>query len=177
MRVSVRLARLKPDQRQPDRMTCGFEHGTKQYGHVIAIARFQFDHPPGGMQQLNLKNVSRVTDVSPHPIKERADFAETIFGPHVVIPKNLNGFLPDVKIFCAIADQTANQARCHQRPARPCGNAMDDNARNNEAWADIDHRTLWTLNIQKPFNRNYHRLIPAFDFDHGERFLQQAVIG
>src|SRR6266542_442518 len=79
--------------------------GAMQNRHVVAIARLQFEHPSGRVQQLDLENVARVADVAPDPIEESADFAEAIFGTRAVSAEDLDRLLPHVKIFRALADQ------------------------------------------------------------------------
>lgn len=146
MAVYVRLVGPEPDQRQPHRMPCGHQHGAEQNRHIVAIARLQFEHPPGRVQQLDLENVARVANVAPHPIEESADLAEAILGARAMSAEDLDRLLSHVKIFRAIADQTRDQTRSHERSARPSRYAADDDARLDVSRTETDHSSL-TLSI------------------------------
>src|SRR5499426_4920689 len=149
----MRLVASEPDQSQPHRMSRGHQHGAEQNRHVVAIARLQFEHPSGRVQQLDLENVARVADVAPHPIEEGADLAEAILGARAVSAEDLYGLLPHVKIFRALADQLRDQTRSHQRPARPSRHAADDDARLDVSRTKLDHSSL-TLIIGRVAARN-----------------------
>jgi hypothetical protein len=58
------------------------------------------------VQQFDSENVTRVTDVAFHEVKERAHFPHSVLGPYFVRSKNLDGFLPDVKILCSVLDES-----------------------------------------------------------------------
>jgi hypothetical protein len=75
------------------------------------------------VQQLDPKYVAGVSDVSPHPIEQRADFAEAVFRTHGVPSKYLDRFLPHVKVLGASLDQAAYELSGDKRSALSPGYA------------------------------------------------------
>src|SRR5580765_6810616 len=59
--VDMRLVGAKTGQCDSHRMAGGEKHRTEQDRHVVAIPGTQFEHPPGGVQQLDPENVARIT--------------------------------------------------------------------------------------------------------------------
>jgi len=85
-------------------MPGGQQHGTKQDGHVIAIAGPEFEHPSRRMEQFHSENIARVTDVSFHEVKERTNFTHSVLWIHTGGTKDLDGFLSDIEVFRAVLD-------------------------------------------------------------------------
>src|ERR1700730_5035015 len=91
------------------------------------------------MQQLDPENVTRVTNVAFHEVKERTHFTHSVLGPYFVSSKNLDGFLPDIEVFCALLDESGNYPGRRQCAVRPSGYTQDLNARNNISVGPLNH--------------------------------------
>jgi hypothetical protein len=115
------------------------QHRAQKNRHVVAVAGSQFQHPPRGMQQFGMKNVSGVPDVPLNPFEDCEDFAESIFRPYTVSSKNLDRFLPDVEILRAVANQICDQIRSNQRSFWASWNPNNSDARHNKAVAQPNH--------------------------------------
>lgn len=115
------------------------EHRPQQNRHVVAVARPQFQHPPGRMQELHAINVPGIPDIPPDPIEEDADFSPSVLGRHTVQAEDLNGFLADIKILGSLANQPADHSRGDQRAPCSLGHPADCDSRRDESVAECDH--------------------------------------
>src|SRR5437867_253487 len=113
--VEMRAMRSKSDQDQTHGVTGRQQHRAKQDRHVVAVARPKFEHAPRRVQELDAEDVACVADVAAHPVEQRGDFAEAVLGRDAINPEDLDRALADIEIFCPLADELRDNARCRQR--------------------------------------------------------------
>src|SRR6185369_15657729 len=141
-RVEVRPVALEAGEHQTHWMSGRKQHRTEQNRHVVAVARFQLEHPPRRVQQLHAKNVACVTDVSFHKIKERANFSESVLWRHLISTKYFDRFLSYVKIPGALLDQSRDYPCRHQCASRSSRHTQDPNARNDVSAGQLNHSQM-----------------------------------
>ncbi len=133
--VSVRLARAESNEDQPGGVPSGNKHGPQKDCHVVAIARPQFQHPPSAVQQFHTKDIPRIPDVASHPVEQRPNLSDSVFGPNTIAAKDLNCLLADIEVLCPVLNQPSDQAGSDERPRCPFGDSVDSNARYDESTA------------------------------------------
>lgn len=109
MGEQILFSRIEPDEHEAHRMANRYKHGAEQDGHIITISSSQFDHPSRRVQQLDTIDVTCVTYIAFHPLKERTNFTQIIFGPDTALPQKTDGRLSHAKVSRAGSDQICNQ--------------------------------------------------------------------
>jgi hypothetical protein len=96
-------------------MPDGLQQCAEQDYHVVTVPCLELKHPAGGMNHLDAESIFRVTNVLLHPLKERFDLTQIVLRPDVPFEQNVDGFLPHVKVACAVANETFNPSHRFSR--------------------------------------------------------------
>jgi hypothetical protein len=108
-------------------MACCSQHRTQEDRHIVAVAGPQFQHAPGGMEQLGAQNVACIPDIPANPIEYCEDFPKPILCRNPITPEYVDGFLSDQKILGPFANQLGD----HLRRCECTGGSSRDMAEDN----------------------------------------------
>ena len=88
----------------PDRL----QHRSQQDCYVIAITRAQFQHALRRMEHFYTEGILGVAYVLLHPLEQRLDLPQIVFGSDCSLEKDVDSCLADMEIFCPLFDQVAD---------------------------------------------------------------------
>ena len=111
VREKIWPERIGSGQDNTNRVADGLDERAEHDRHVVAVAGLQFQHPPGGMEDLDPEGIFRVTHVTLHPPKQRIDLTQIVFGEHAALQQDVDGLLAHVKVTRAVADETPDMCR------------------------------------------------------------------
>ena len=111
VREKIGPERIGSGQDNTNRVADGLDERAKHDRHVVAVAGLQFQHPPGGVEDLDPEGVFRITHVALHPPEQRIDLTQIVFGGHAALHQDVDGLLAHVKVARAIADETTDMRR------------------------------------------------------------------
>ena len=129
VREEIGPERIGPGQDNADLMADGLDERAEHDRHVVAVAGLQFQHPPGGMEDLDPEGVFRVTHVALHPPEQGIDLTQIVFGGYAALEQDVDGLLAHVEVARAIADETSDMCRRGPRSLETARDAAAVDAR------------------------------------------------
>ena len=111
VREKIRPERIGSGQNNTNRVANGLDERAEHDRHVVAVAGLQFQHPPGGMEDLDPEGIFRIAHVTLHPPEQRIDLTQVVFGEYPSLQQDVDGLLAHVKVARAVANETSDMGR------------------------------------------------------------------
>jgi len=101
---------------------------SQQDGHIVAVARAQFQNSSGRVQYLQPEGVLGVPHVLLYPLEQRLDLSQVIVGPDSPVEEDIYRLLSDIEILHTLTNQRLNVLEGLARAQISFGDSLERNS-------------------------------------------------